>query len=130
MVVAGKAAIEEAVENKFIRSQHGQFAWPKIVRLLQYVKVPYAYGEVPFSKAGVLKRDDYICAYCSKKADTIDHIIPQSVEPSLSRDWMNVVSACFPCNNKKAARTPKEAHMVLLYEPTTPYQLRRLRGGK
>ena len=128
-VVKGKAVIEEFIEGKIIRSKTMQFPWPLVIRLVKYVKVPVIYGEQPWSKAGVMKRDNYVCVFCGKHADTVEHLQPQSRFPELSRDWMNTVAACFPCNNKKGNRTLKEAHMTLRFEPTIPVGFRRLRGG-
>ncbi len=125
LVVSGKAVIEEALEGRLVRSQYGDYLWPVVVRLILFVKTPYHFGEIPFTKSGVLKRDSYVCAYCGKKADSIDHIIPQSLRPDLSRDWLNCVSACTPCNNKKRNRTPEEANMSLDYQPHTPRGLIR-----
>jgi 5-methylcytosine-specific restriction endonuclease McrA len=34
--------------------------------------------------------------------------------------WMNLVTACGPCNGRKADRTPEEAGMPLLYLPYVP----------
>ena len=34
--------------------------------------------------------------------------------------WENVVSACIPCNHRKAGLTPKEANLRLLKEPMAP----------
>jgi 5-methylcytosine-specific restriction endonuclease McrA len=34
--------------------------------------------------------------------------------------WTNLVSACAVCNNRKAARTPEEAGMPLVYLPYVP----------
>ena len=34
--------------------------------------------------------------------------------------WMNVVTACRPCNHRKSHRTPEQAHMPLLYTPYVP----------
>ena len=49
---------------------------------------------------------------------TCDHIVPMSRG---GRDtWMNVVTACCTCNQKKGNRTPEEAHMHLLYAPYVP----------
>jgi hypothetical protein len=31
-----------------------------------------------------------------------------------------VVSACVPCNRRKAGRTPEEAGMRLIHQPSTP----------
>jgi hypothetical protein len=67
-------------------------------------------------------RDRYTCAYCGERLLSPDlereHIIPCSKG---GRDsWMNVVTACRPCNQRKANRTPEEANMPLLYVPYVP----------
>ncbi len=47
-----------------------------------------------------------------------DHVVPISKR---GRDnWVNVVTACRPCNHRKANRTPEQARMELLYVPYTP----------
>lgn len=68
-------------------------------------------------------RDRYICAYCGdnlKFSDklTIDHILPQS--RGGKNIWMNAVTSCKSCNHSKAAKTPEEAGMPLLYVPYIP----------
>jgi hypothetical protein len=67
-------------------------------------------------------RDRYICAYCGNQYKngniTIDHIMPRS--RGGKHVWMNAVSACKSCNHRKAARTPEEANMPLLYVPYVP----------
>ena len=46
------------------------------------------------------------------------HVIPFSRG---GRDtWMNVVTACRSCNERKSDRTPEMAHMELLYLPYVP----------
>lgn len=68
------------------------------------------------------KRDRFICAYCGIKYKqyqlTIDHILPKS--RGGKNTWMNAVAACKSCNLHKAARTPEEAGMPLLYVPYIP----------
>ena len=34
--------------------------------------------------------------------------------------WENLVSACKPCNHRKAGRTPDEARMAMRREPGAP----------
>lgn len=67
-------------------------------------------------------RDHNICGYCgntfSKHDLTRDHVIPKSKGGEDS--WTNLVTACKPCNHKKAARTPSEAKMPLIYVPYVP----------
>jgi len=67
-------------------------------------------------------RDRNICAYCGghfhEEALTREHIIPFAQN---GRDhWMNVVTACRPCNHRKSNRTPEQAGMPLLYAPYVP----------
>lgn len=119
MIADGRAVIEEALPDKFIRHKNGKFPWPKIIRLLTYVKVPIRYGEEAWSRQGVLRRDNHKCVFCGKHANTIEHINPTS-RGGGARDWMNTAAACQPCNNKKGSRTLKEAHMKLLFQPYVP----------
>ncbi len=67
-------------------------------------------------------RDRNTCAYCGdvlpEEELTREHIIPFAQQ---GRDhWMNVVTACKPCNHRKSSRTPEQAHMPLLYAPYVP----------
>lgn len=48
----------------------------------------------------VLQRDNYVCHYCGKFGDTIDHVLPKS-KGGLSTP-ANCVCACADCNLKKA----------------------------
>lgn len=67
-------------------------------------------------------RDRNICAYCGghfhEESLTREHIIPFA--QSGVDTWMNVVTACRPCNHRKSHRTPEQAHMPLLYTPYVP----------
>ena len=116
-IIKGTYRILETVEGAHI----GPFSVPKAVELTRYLYAKWKYdrkGEVPYSKRGVLRRDNYTCAYCGKHGDTIDHILPKWQGNAAS--WTNSVCACQPCNNKKGGRSPKEAGMKLLYSPHTP----------
>lgn len=76
------------------------------------------------SREEILRRDGRTCAYCGAKANTVDHVIPESrckkeKAPHNGWTWGNLVSACFECNQFKADRTPEEAGMKLLWSPHT-----------
>ena len=76
----------------------------------------------PLSNRELFTRDRHICAYCARAGTpqrlTRDHVVPVSQG---GRDlWMNVVTACRPCNEKKSGRTPEQASMQLLYAPYVP----------
>ena len=115
------AVVEETEEGRNV----GPFPFPKVIRLLKYVYMKFNphRGTPRYSRLGVLRRDAHKCAYCGKRGDTIDHVLPRS-QGGLST-WMNSVAACRKCNERKANRTPAQAGMKLLFEPFVPtfYQL-------
>ena len=57
----------------------------------------------------ILKRDESMCAYCGRKADTVDHVIPKTKGGNESDE--NLVACCKRCNMKKGNRTLKDAGM-------------------
>ncbi len=70
----------------------------------------------------LFQRDRHLCCYCGNRKRpeqlTRDHIVPLSRG---GRDhWKNVVTACKPCNQRKGAKTPERAGMLMLYVPYTP----------
>lgn len=75
-----------------------------------------------FTKAKLFRRDRMTCAYCGQRFTERDlsceHIVPQARGGRWT--WMNLVTACGPCNGRKADRTPEEAGMPLVYLPYVP----------
>lgn len=55
-------------------------------------------SEVTFKEL-VLKRDGYVCKYCNRFGDTIDHVIAKSKGGKTS--FSNCVCACEKCNKEK-----------------------------
>lgn len=116
--IQGRAEVIEFDETKLLRTMGGkEFFLPKVIRLLNMIKVPFSRNPEYFSKHGVLKRDKHTCGYCGKTATTHDHILPKS--RGGQDTWENSISACLKCNQKKADRTPQEANMPILYGPKT-----------
>lgn len=81
------------------------------------------YQRVVLTNKTLFARDRNICAYCGTNPGnhrllSRDHIEPKS-RGGLDT-WMNVVTACIPCNQRKANKTLKEAKMELLYVPYEP----------
>lgn len=78
--------------------------------------------KIPCSRNNVIRRDNNTCQYCSAKLPrsslTIDHVMPKSRGGKYA--WNNLSAACKKCNAKKADRTPSEAGMKLLSEPSKP----------
>jgi hypothetical protein len=74
------------------------------------------------TKAMLLARDRFTCAYCAQRFPSDDlemeHIVPSSKGGADS--WMNLVAACRACNCRKADRTPETAGMKLHYVPYVP----------
>lgn len=76
----------------------------------------------PLNNRELFHRDRNVCAYCgglfSHAKLTRDHIIPYSRRGQDT--WMNVVTSCRSCNERKGNRLLEEAHMQLLYAPYIP----------
>lgn len=64
----------EADENRSI----GPYPWPKVLRLIRTVADTFLDRPARWHRGGVFIRDGHRCAYCGGRADTIDHILPQS----------------------------------------------------
>ena len=104
--------------DKIVHSQHLSFNLPSVVQLRRYINVPRG-RSIPLTTRTVVARDGGNCAYCGEhNADTMDHLIPRA--KGGPHTWENVVAACRRCNHKKRDRTPEQAKMQLLHQPTRP----------
>ena len=110
----------EPPEGDWITTVHSQIEVPRIVRLLRYDRIPR--NTVKFNRRNVFLRDEFRCQYCGARFPTsqlsLDHVVPRSRGGIES--WQNIVAACLRCNVRKGNRTPTEANMKLLREPTKP----------
>ena len=113
----GKA---EMLENGtgFIHSACRSFPVPSVIRLAAMIKRPRQPRKL--TRLEVFHRDQYTCQYCGKQSHqlTLDHVIPRY--RGGEHTWENVVSACIPCNRRKAGKTPREAGMKLSRPPAPP----------
>lgn len=117
-LVRERAVIVEAVPGATYRAAEAEFPVPRVVQFREMVRVPYRYGAQPWSRRGVLERDGHRCAFCLKRASTVDHLMPKSRLPKGAADtWRNTVAACTSCNGRKADKTPDEARMPLRFQP-------------
>jgi len=97
---------------------------PAVVRLLRRVARKKA---VKFSRMNVLTRDDWTCQYCGRRYFgqagklNYDHVTPRSQGGKTV--WENIVTACYPCNDRKRDRTPQQAGMHLRKRPEKPRSL-------
>jgi 5-methylcytosine-specific restriction endonuclease McrA len=83
---------------------------------------PSKFPTVSLTNRTLFGRDRNICAYCGDHFGTQhlsrDHVVPRS--KGGADTWMNVVTACRKCNQRKSDKTLKEARLELLYLPYTP----------
>lgn len=80
---------------------------------------------VKFSRINVFTRDGFRCQYCGTRKGmrelNYDHVIPRiKGGPTV---WTNIVTSCYPCNDRKAGRTPEQAGMKLFRKPVRPRTL-------
>lgn len=102
-----------------VRSEHHVFEAPAVVRLERYVHVPRR-RHTP-SRRVIFVRDEHVCQYCGRRADSLDHIVPRSRGGRFG--WDNLVAACRRCNGRKRDRLPNEAGMSLRREPVRPSEI-------
>jgi len=126
LIYLGKAQLVADDKRKTLRTVNQTFPWPSIIRLSNFVHVPYK--KVVLTRKNILRRDGFKCAYCGRSdlPLTIDHIIPKAKGGTDS--WENLISACTRCNNLKGDRTPVEARMDLLYKPFKPSHIMFIRN--
>lgn len=110
---------------------HNKHQLPSIVRLKTYVKrKPYLQQQ--FTRFNVFRRDNFICQYCYYKFDpknlTLDHVIPAS--KGGKKNWLNIVTACRKCNQKKGDKLLHECSMKLKQRPFAPKWQPNLKFGQ
>jgi 5-methylcytosine-specific restriction endonuclease McrA len=106
---------------------HGIPGWtgrmPAVVRLVKPIAM-FKKG-IKWSRINVYSRDSFSCQYCGRKFAmkdlNYDHVVPRI--QGGKTDYLNVVTSCIPCNNKKGGRTPEQAGMKLLRQPFIPKTL-------
>lgn len=122
LLVTGKIDVLEEYEAE-IHSPNWTLQVPAVIRLRKPVST-FKKG-VKFSRINVLTRDRFTCQYCGKKAPmkdlNYDHVIPRIQGGKTV--WDNIVTSCYPCNDKKGGRTPEQAKMHLVKKPVRPLTL-------
>lgn len=118
LVVCGKADILHGDSAGLVlHSANRTVEVPSVIKLSTYVRVPYR-ARVPLTRAGLMYRDRYRCAYCGGRADTIDHVVPRSKGGAHS--WQNCVASCAKCNHRKADRMLADLGWHLRTTPAAP----------
>lgn len=126
LVIDGKAEIVEADQGKVVRSERMTMPHPAVIRLTRFIHVPRKFRR-QVTNTFLFARDRYQCQYCGRHQSllrpreslTRDHLIPLS-RGGLN-EWTNVVTACGPCNTRKANRLPHEIGMHPLHAPVEPH---------
>jgi 5-methylcytosine-specific restriction endonuclease McrA len=126
LVIDGKAEIVESDHGRVVRSERLSFPRPAVIRLKAFVHVPRRFRR-QVTNTFLFARDRYRCQYCGRTAAdlkpreslTRDHLIPLS--RGGSNEWTNVVTACSPCNTRKANRMPSEIGMHPMHAPVEPH---------
>lgn len=103
-----------------LRSEHLTVAVPSVIRLRQFVKVPFR-RRAPLNRRGIFARDGHRCQYCGAPAESIDHVHPRS--KGGEHTWENVVAACRPCNVRKRDRLLPDTSMTLRRPPLAPREM-------
>lgn len=117
LVLNKKATVLAGSGDLIVHSADDEFVLPSVILLSRYVRIPMS-RSIPVSRRGVLRRDGHRCAYCSKLANTIDHVQPKSRGGQDS--WENLVACCLKCNNNKGHKTLGEIGWELRVKPRMP----------
>jgi len=118
MLICGKAdVVHDDPSGPVIHSATRAIAAPSVIRLRCYVRVPYR-ARIPMTRAALMHRDRFRCAYCGGKADTVDHVMPRS--RGGDHTWENCVAACSACNHRKADKLITELGWALRLVPMPP----------
>jgi 5-methylcytosine-specific restriction endonuclease McrA len=140
MILLEKVRLVEHYSGRVLRATSMSMPFPAVVVWTRYVR---AHRRVRFSRRHVLARDRHTCQYCGARPRraggapaldrlTLDHVVPrqQATEGRVLlpwsgarvrvTSWQNVLTACRPCNGRKANRTPSQAGMAMLSRPRAP----------
>lgn len=123
LVWKGAAETVEFDGDRVLRSPRFAYPAPSVIRLIEYIDVRTRQGRSGSKRLRILIRDRFRCQYCGMKGTeftlTVDHILPRSRGGRTSAE--NLCAACLACNQRKGDRTPDEARMPLLSNPSALY---------
>ena len=123
MLVTGDIETVAPYEDVVIRTPTVGFQLPAVAKLVRPV-ASYKKG-VKFSRINVMTRDEFACQYCGRRLPmkelNYDHVVPR-IQGGRTV-WENIATACYPCNDRKAGRTPEQAGMRLRRKPFRPKTL-------
>jgi 5-methylcytosine-specific restriction endonuclease McrA len=112
--------------DRSVRSPGFEMRLPSVVSLKTYIQPS---RNPAFTRFNVFLRDRFTCQYCGARDDlTFDHVIPRSRGGQTT--WENVVTACAPCNLRKADRMPRQADMLPRQAPFAPSVFQLHQNGR
>ena len=122
LLFSGKIEVLEEYDDEIVAPSI-TVRTPAVVRLTKgNVSIKNA---IRFTRLNVFARDGFRCQYCGERKETnalnYDHVTPRV--RGGKTNWENIVSSCYPCNDRKGSRTPLEAGMKLLRKPIKPSSL-------
>ena len=121
MLCQGKVEVVSEYDRE-VRSVSVTFKLPSVIRLLRYITIKRRIDYVPFSRANIYARDGHRCQYCGVEHPvgdlTFDHVLP--VAQVGKKNWENIVTSCIDCNRRKGGRTPAQAGMRVIRQPSRP----------
>ncbi len=122
LVYLGKVNVIETYDED-ISSPSATWKMPAVIQLRSPMENKKR--GIKFSRINVYTRDNFTCQYCNTRKEikdlNYDHVTPR-VKGGLT-NWTNIVTSCYPCNDKKGSKTVEQAGMRLLKKPTKPKSL-------
>ena len=116
LVLADKAEVIHATQRE-LRSEKLEIFAPSVARLQYQVGAPYR-RRASLHRKAVFARDHYLCQYCGRRAECIDHVHPRS--KGGEHTWENVVACCRSCNVAKGDTLPEHSQFRLRRVPHAP----------
>lgn len=133
LVLENRAEIVEADPRRAIRSASRHVAYPVVIRLARYVRVPRKLRR-GVSNTLLFARDGYTCAYCGRHRSelrqreflTRDHVVPQCEfgDRNAANTWENCVTSCNTCNHAKGSLPLAKSGLTLRITPAAPHFVR------
>lgn len=115
--------------DRVVHSPSVEMRLPSVIALKDYIPMS---RRPAFTRFNVFLRDRFTCQYCghanSAENLTFDHVTPRS-RGGRTR-WINVVTACEPCNLRKGHRLPRESGIFPLRAPYRPTNFELQKNGR
>ncbi|KAL6750970.1 hypothetical protein V8C86DRAFT_2794858 [Haematococcus lacustris] len=100
-------------------SGRGKHLLPAVVRVDTYVDLHELCQRVTCTRRNVMARDKFCCQYCGSNRElTLDHIVP--VCKGGKNSWVNLVTACMSCNQRKGSKLLHQMGWHLKTKPREP----------